>query len=95
LFQDIRLSPKSAANLRLLFVISKKIGRNFYFINTRIFGKISVFFKEKLYMCRKLSGCPDINVEVQKKVPDASRTEDFKSSILIYEVQSVLEHGCL
>ncbi len=30
-----------------------------------------------------------------KKVPDASRTEDFKSSILIYEVQSVLEHGCL
>ena len=29
-----------------------------------------------------------------KKVPDASRTEDFKSSILIYEVQSVLEHGC-
>ena len=46
-------------------------------------------------MCRKLSGCPDINVEVHKKVPDASRTEDFKSSILIYEVQSVLEHGCL
>jgi len=38
------------------FVISKKIGRNFYFINTRIFGKISVFFKEKLYICRKLSG---------------------------------------
>ena len=30
-----------------------------------------------------------------KKVPDASCTRDFKSSILIYEVQSVLEHGCL
>ena len=30
-----------------------------------------------------------------KKVPDASRTEDFKILILIYEVQSVLEHGCL
>ena len=41
------------------------------------------------------SGSPDINVEVHKKVPDASRTRDFNSLILIYEVQSVLEHGCL
>ena len=43
----------------------------------------------------QFKGSPDINVEVHKKVPDVSRTEDFKSSILIYEVQSVLEHGCL
>ena len=34
-------------------------------------------------------------IDNDKKVPDTSRTEDFKSSILIYEVQSVLEHGCL
>ena len=34
-------------------------------------------------------------IDNDKKVPDISRTEDFKSSILIYEVQSVLEHGCL
>ena len=37
----------------------------------------------------------DKTIDNDKKVPDASRTEDFKSSILIYEVQSVLEHGCL
>ena len=37
----------------------------------------------------------DKTTDNDKKVPDASRTEDFKSSILIYEVQSVLEHGCL
>ena len=37
----------------------------------------------------------DKTMDNDKKVPDASRTEDFKSSILIYEVQSVLEHGCL
>ena len=35
----------------------------------------------------------DKTIDNDKKVPDASRTEDFKSSILIYEVQSVLEHG--
>ncbi len=46
LFRDIRLSPKSAAKLRLLFVISKKNGRNFYFIKTRIFWKISFFSKK-------------------------------------------------
>ena len=33
--------------------------------------------------------------KVHKKVPDASRTGDFKILILIYEVESVLEHGCL
>ena len=33
--------------------------------------------------------------KVHKKVPDASRTKDLKILILIYEVQSVLEHGCL
>ena len=37
----------------------------------------------------------DKTIDNDKKVPDASHTEDFKSSILIYEVQSVLEHGCL
>ena len=37
----------------------------------------------------------DKTIDNDKKVPDASRTEDFKSSMLIYEVQSVLEHGCL
>ena len=37
----------------------------------------------------------DKTIDNDKKVPDASRTEDFNSSILIYEVQSVLEHGCL
>ena len=37
----------------------------------------------------------DKMIDNDKKVPDTSRTEDFKSSILIYEVQSVLEHGCL
>ena len=37
----------------------------------------------------------DKTIDNDKKVPDASRTEDFKSSILINEVQSVLEHGCL
>ena len=37
----------------------------------------------------------DKTIDNDKKVPDTSRTEDFKSSILIYEVQSVLEHGCL
>lgn len=37
----------------------------------------------------------DKTIDNDKKVPDISRTEDFKSSILIYEVQSVLEHGCL
>ena len=37
----------------------------------------------------------DKTIDNDKKVPDTSRTGDFKSSILIYEVQSVLEHGCL
>ena len=37
----------------------------------------------------------DKTIDNDKKVHDTSRTEDFKSSILIYEVQSVLEHGCL
>jgi len=37
----------------------------------------------------------DKMIDNDKKVPDASRTEDFKSSFLTYEVQSVLEHGCL
>lgn len=50
LFRDIRLSPKSAAKLRLLFVISKKIGRNFYFINTRIFGKVSFLQRKVVYL---------------------------------------------
>ena len=36
----------------------------------------------------------DKTIDNDKKVPDASRTGDFKILILIYEVQSVLEHGC-
>lgn len=53
------------------------------------------WWKNKNPMDVQFKGNPDINVEVQKKVPDASRTRDFKILILIYEVQSVLEHGCL
>ena len=37
----------------------------------------------------------DKTIDNDKKVPDASRTRDFKILILIYEVQSVLEHGCM